>query len=113
MITQFNSSDTNTFSIPNGLLTLEQILQSSSRSVFFCYFAVVDPTGFLSNAVEPFAPTTISWNMLYSLGYLYRDVDSLLTQLVLTSTNDPQVVGKSLGDMLMRPLYSHYLDRYD
>ena len=79
--------------------------------VFYCFYAVADPTGFISNQVEPFAGKTILWNILYSLGYFYTDTVNIMKQFS-TGTNDPAVLGKNFGDAAIRPLYSHYLDRY-
>ena len=112
MYSQFNPTATTTYSIPNGLQSLQLILQSASNSVFFCYFAVVDPTGFISSAVDPFAEKTIAWNLLYSLGYLYTDTYNIVDETTISKTYDYKVIGTSIGDMLMRPLYSHYLDRF-
>jgi hypothetical protein len=52
---------------------------------------------------------------LYSLGYLYTDSVNIYNQ-TLNATNtekDYETLGDSIGDALMRPFYSNYLDRYD
>ena len=113
MITFFNKNGSS-FNVASGLQSLQDILHSSSLAVFYCYYAVVNPTGFISNQVKPFAPTTIAWNLLYSLGYLYTDSYNVVKTATNGSSTDvsAKVIGTSLGDATMRPLYSHYLDRF-
>jgi hypothetical protein len=113
MVTKdFNITDTANFNLQTGLQNLQVALRSGSQSVFYCYFAVVDPTGFISSAVEPFAPLTIGWNLLYSLGYLYTDSVNVYNQTLNQTTPDYGIIGDSIGDALMRPFYSHYIDRF-
>jgi hypothetical protein len=97
--------------VADGLNNLQGLLYSGSVSVFYCYYSVVDPTGFISNQVNPFALKTILWNILYSLGYFYTDTVNIVKQFS-TGTDNPTVLGHNFGDAAIRPLYSHYLDRY-
>lgn len=69
-----------TLNIADGLNNLQGMLHSGSISVFYCYYAVADPTGFISNQVDPFALKTISWNLLYSLGYFYTNTVNIIKE---------------------------------
>lgn len=93
-----------------GLTSLQETLATSSRTVFNCFYAVKDPAGFVGD-IDPFAPSTIAWNILYSLGYLYNDFKAIDTELKATTTNSA-TLGKKVGDAIMRPFYSRYLERF-
>jgi hypothetical protein len=111
MLTAFDSTS-QSYSIGNGLKNLQIILNSGALSVFYCYYAVVDPTGFLSSAIDPFSFGTIAWNLLYSIGFFYTDTYNVITNLQSPGVNAWANLGTAAGDILIRPFYSHFLDQY-
>jgi len=94
------------------LTSLQKTLKAFAGITFNCFYSVVDPTNF-NNQGKGFGRTTIMFNVLYNLGYMYTDLlkISKLLDSDQSSSDDWENMGKYTGDFFLRFFWSRYVPR--
>ncbi len=87
---------------------------SAHGIIFNCFYTVTDPVEAASYN-RKFEPKVILWNIIFNLGYMYTNVkNSILFFYVDTSlanTNPWYNFGTYIGDLLIRFIYSRYIEK--
>ena len=91
------------------------LLKHFHSTVFYCFYTVTD-TGKAAQYQKPFNLVTISWNILFNLGYIYTNIKDIIYLFYYELPKDQTVderswstFGKSVGDLITRFIYSKYI----
>ncbi len=97
----------------DGLTSLQKVLKFSAGVTFNCFYTVKDPTNF-NNQGKDLSRTTILFNILYNLGFMYTDIvkaSEIINDEYTGSTDEWEKLGFYIGDFIMRFFWSRYVPR--